>query len=81
LRAVTKRDRGASLPCNLLIDRRGRVRGRSFGASSTTTDDKPHEGVMNEADKARLLTQHSLWATAAGREFVAALAAGALEKS
>ena len=78
LRAAIKRDSGPSLPCNLLIDRHGRVRGRSFGTVSTSN--ASHEGPMTAADKDRLLRERTTWSTPAGREFVAALAAGVLEK-
>jgi thiol-disulfide isomerase/thioredoxin len=81
-RALVKHDRGASLPCNLLVDRRGRIRGRSFGAMSPVVAGQTlHEGVMHEEDKARVLTQRSTWATPVGQEFIAALASGALEKA
>jgi thiol-disulfide isomerase/thioredoxin len=84
MRAITKTDSGPSLPCNLLVDRQGRVRARSFGAAAAVTmsaatplASKP----MTKADKARVLTQHTMWATPAGAEFAAALAAGLLEKA
>ena len=81
LQALMKSETGQSLPCNLLVDRGGRIRGRSFGAKSAGSGPAPHQGPMTETDKAKLLTQHSKWATPAGGEFIAALAAGALEKA
>ncbi|WP_372782946.1 TlpA disulfide reductase family protein [Phenylobacterium sp.] len=83
LRAITKQDRGASLPCNLLIDRRGRVRGRAFGSPTPVAPGaKTPMRPLDEAGKVKMLAEHrSTWATPAGREFVAALAAGVLEKS
>jgi thiol-disulfide isomerase/thioredoxin len=78
MRAALKQDGSTGLPCNLLIDRKGRVRARAFG---TESDAPPlsHSGPLNDADKARLLEQHTIWATPAGAEFAAALAAGVLE--
>lgn len=90
MRAVTKQESGVSLPCNLLVDRRGRVRGRAFGApqvgagqagspSQSGAPVGPH--MMTDADKARALETHTIWATPAGDEFAAALAAGLLERA
>jgi thiol-disulfide isomerase/thioredoxin len=90
MRAIAKQESGPSLPCNLLIDRHGQVRGRAFGTVSvaegekirgsvTTTTTTSH--VMTAADKARALATHTLWASPAAHEFAAALAAGVLEKA
>jgi hypothetical protein len=81
LRAIAKRDSGVNLPCNVLIDRHGRIRGRSFGAPSASPVKLAHEGPMNDADKARVLTEHTVWATPDGDAFAAALAAGLLERA
>lgn len=54
--------RGA-LPCNLLIDPQGRIRGRQIGGE-----------IFKDADG----KTHSLWGSSAGLAFVKALAAGAL---
>jgi thiol-disulfide isomerase/thioredoxin len=85
MRKAMKQDRGASLPCNLLVDRHGQVRARSFGAAQTKVMQagafQLHEGRLTEADKARVLTEHTDWASPAGDEFAQALAAGLLEKA
>jgi len=93
LRQVMKTSRGASLPCNLLVDRHGRVRARSFGVvgstrvvvAGTSPAASPAGTVtsrpLTDADKARLLTEHTPWASPVGAEFAAALAAGLLEKA
>jgi thiol-disulfide isomerase/thioredoxin len=87
-RALTMQDNGPTLPCNLLVDRHGQVRARSFGAPGMMTAHKgpmteaekaPH--VLTEADKARALTEHTMWASPIGAEFAAALAAGVLDKA
>ena len=90
-RAIYKKARGSSLPCNLLVDRHGRVRGRSFGAPGMTqtlapAGTKPGETIitatpMTEADKERALKEHTMWATSIGSQFITALAAGILEKA
>jgi len=85
MRKAMKQDRGASLPCNLLVDRHGQVRARSFGAAQTKVMQAGgvplREGHLTEADKARVLTEHTDWASPAGDEFARALAAGLLEKT
>ena len=81
LRAITKTDRGPSLPFNLLVDRHGQVRARAFGSPAIPGGAPPHPGPMPDADKARALTQHTMWATPTGSEFAAALAAGVLDKA
>ena len=82
MRKVVKDERSASLPCNLLVDRQGRVRARSFGAAMAKSKSGAfHEGTMTEADKARALTEHTEWATPVGEAFARALAAGLLEKA
>jgi thiol-disulfide isomerase/thioredoxin len=88
-RALTMQDSGPTLPCNLLVDRHGQVRARSFGAPGmsvtvhqgpmTEADKTPH--VMTDADKAHALTEHTMWASPIGAEFAAALAAGLLDKA
>jgi thiol-disulfide isomerase/thioredoxin len=85
MRKAMKQDHGASLPCNLLVDRHGQVRARSFGAAQTKVMQVEvgplHERHLTEADKARVLTEHTDWASPAGDEFARALAAGLLEKA
>jgi len=78
LAAQDEHSRGA-LPCNLLIDRHGRLRARSFGAPSRMTIS--HSGPLTEAEKALALTQPTLWATPAGGQFATALAAGLLDEA
>jgi thiol-disulfide isomerase/thioredoxin len=76
--------RGASLPCNLLVDRHGQVRARAFGAMQSTFKAGPAlsgEHHLTDADKVRVLTEHTDWASPVGDEFAAALAAGVLEKA
>jgi thiol-disulfide isomerase/thioredoxin len=84
-RTILKKDSGVSLPCNLLVDRHGRVRARSFGAMQATVMKAEAAPVpvrpLTDADKARVLTQHTAWASPVGDEFAAALAAGLLEKA
>jgi thiol-disulfide isomerase/thioredoxin len=80
MRAALKKDGGAGLPCNLLVDRYGQVRGRAFGAPSEASFG-PSGHTLTEADHARILTSHTTWATPAGDEFAAALAAGVLDKA
>jgi hypothetical protein len=82
LRKLVKQDRSASLPCNLLVDRHGQVRARSFGASTSTVKTGLVSGrPLTDADHARILTQHTDWASPIGDEFARALAAGILEKA
>jgi thiol-disulfide isomerase/thioredoxin len=81
MRRLTKMDSGVSLPCNLLVDRRGQIRGRAFGAPGFVGSDHPPGHELTAADKVKLLTRGTRWATSDGRQFAAALAAGALEKA
>jgi hypothetical protein len=81
MRVVAKVDSAVNLPCNLLVDRHGRIRGRSFGAASISQMKLSHDGPMNPADKAKVLTEHTVWATPDGDAFAAALAAGLLERA
>jgi thiol-disulfide isomerase/thioredoxin len=80
MRAALKKDGGAGLPGNLLVDRHGQVRGRAFGAPSEASFEGTSH-TLTEADHARILTEHTTWATPAGAEFAAALAAGVLDKA
>ena len=70
---------GGTLPCTLLIDRRGLIRGRAFGAAPTHTVEMK-DGHLTEASKASMLAGdvHTDWATPAADAFVAALKAGVL---
>lgn len=70
-----------SLPCNLIVDARGRLRGRSFGSAMTGGSKLDlKDGVLTEAGKAQMMSSgmKSTWATPAGDEFVKGLLAGAL---
>jgi hypothetical protein len=90
MRAAFKKDSGSGLPCNLLVDRHGRVRARSFGAPSEVATPNgtltPGTSVVTShtltaAEHAQALKDHTMWATPTGSEFAAALAAGVLEKA
>ncbi|MFA5963668.1 MAG: TlpA disulfide reductase family protein [Sphingomonas sp.] len=72
-----------SLPCTLLVDASGRVRGRSHGAPfggpvARDAAGKPVLRVLNQADKQALLASDrtTLWATPAGDALVTALRSG-----
>lgn len=70
-----------NLPCTLLVDRAGRIRGRAFGtAPSAPPDLEMKDGRLTDAGKAKMLAAglHTAWATAAGDELVAALQHGAI---
>lgn len=75
-----------TLPCNLLVDSSGRVRGRSLGAPNIVVSGgpKPEPGThtLTEEDKKALLSGDSrtAWATAQGMEFAQALASGLLDR-
>jgi hypothetical protein len=80
MRAALKQDSGWGLPCNVLVDRHGRVRARSFGSPKMVVGPPQHPGPLTEADKARMLaSDHTAWATPDGDAFATALAAGVLE--
>jgi thiol-disulfide isomerase/thioredoxin len=99
MRQVNKTNSGASLPCNLLIDRQGRVRARAFGVGKVMTHSEPMTGTVTSGktadgttytvtthtltpgEKAQVLNEPTAWASPAGSEFAAALAAGLLEKA
>jgi thiol-disulfide isomerase/thioredoxin len=68
-----------SLPCNLLIDPKGRVVAREMGlASNGVTVDKDPNDPYGRAQKAAAGQTQSLWGTAAGDAFATALAGGFL---
>ena len=72
---------GPSLPCNLIVDRGGRIRARSFGASSTAPLTlNTSGGRLTQAGKAQLLSSEarSTWSTAAADDFVRSLLRGAI---
>jgi thiol-disulfide isomerase/thioredoxin len=77
-----------TLPCNLLIDTRGVIRGRAFGASllgtpiskdATASPAKPH--TLSNDEKASLMAGRSRtsWSSEGCAKFIEALISGALE--
>ncbi len=68
VQALATQGQGFSLPCNVLVDLRGHVRGRMFGSSVVTT-----------FKDGKLISKQSNWMSPAGHEFFAGLAAGALK--
>jgi thiol-disulfide isomerase/thioredoxin len=79
--------RGGSLPCTLIVDAHGRVRGRSRGAPTATpapgADGKrPAPHILTDADKRAMLAgdQGTLWQSPAGEALVAALRDGILDR-
>lgn len=72
---------GARLPCTLLVDASGRIRGVAHGAPVEATGAMPKgPRVLTDADKQAMLAQgsHTSWASPAGAAFVTALRDGAL---
>lgn len=81
---------GVAMPCTLLVDAKGRVRGRALGmplvdgpesrAVRRGPDGKPLPFVLSEADKRALLVGNvrSVWSTPSGGSFITALRSGAL---
>ena len=85
IRTLATRGRTHSLPCNLLVDARGRIRGRAFGASAAA---EVRPGIswrpLTEAERERRRAEttsgarHSYWASTEAAAFVKALIDGAL---
>jgi thiol-disulfide isomerase/thioredoxin len=77
---------GGALPCTLLIDPSGRVRGRSFGAPVVATMRALRAGAgpqtLTEEDKRNMMggDVHTAWTTAQGDALARTLASGLLEK-
>ncbi|HEX5182485.1 MAG TPA: TlpA disulfide reductase family protein [Allosphingosinicella sp.] len=74
-----------SLPCNLLVDSSGRVRGRSLGAPDVqNAGQKPGAGpqTLTEAQEQAMLSgaSRTAWSTALGDQFARALASGLLDR-
>lgn len=70
-----------ALPCTLLVDRQGRVRGRATGMPAFAGPAPSGGGVLSDADKGKLLESgRSAWASADGAAFVQALRDGALDR-
>jgi len=77
---------GAALPCTLLVDSSGRVRGRSLGApvmAAIRARAGAGPQVLTEEDKSKLLggDTHTAWASAQGDALVRALASGFLDRT
>jgi thiol-disulfide isomerase/thioredoxin len=77
---------GAALPCTLLVDSSGRVRGRSLGApvmAAVRARAGAGAQVLTEEDKRNLLggDTHTAWASAQGDALVRALASGLLDRT
>lgn len=77
-----------ALPCTLLVDSSGRVRGRSLGAPIVASAmPEPMAGAssrtLTEEDKKRLLggDVRTVWTTSQGEAFVRALASGLLDRT
>lgn len=73
--------RGDSLPCTLLVDPAGRIRGITHGAPIAVPSTGGRAAVsreMNAADKKALLADgsHTMWLSPVGDEFVKALRDG-----
>jgi hypothetical protein len=68
------------LPCNLIVDATGRIRGRSFGVVLADKVDLPKDRPLSDADKQKLLSSNlrTSWSGAAADAFVNALVGGAL---
>lgn len=80
------------LPCTLIVDRRGRIRGRAFGSAPTHKPPPPgfvptpgrttvvRREALTEAEKTQMMATrlHTAWGTADGESLVAALKARAL---
>jgi thiol-disulfide isomerase/thioredoxin len=71
--AASRREPGGSLPCNLLIDAEGRLRGRQTGYSVTFPLGQPLPKTAEDMSKLK-----SVWETPDADAFFKALAAGAL---
>lgn len=79
--------RGGSLPCTLLVDSRGHIRGRSSGAPTASFVPRAGEPVrtgtrLSEADKQAMLASDrgTLWNSSAGEALVTALRDGILDR-
>jgi thiol-disulfide isomerase/thioredoxin len=79
VRRMARVGSGMSLPCNLLIDPKGRVIARETGlASNGVTVERDASNPYVRADKAASGQTQSLWGTADGDAFAKALAGGFL---
>ena len=63
-----------TLPCNLLVDSRGRIRARQFGAMTTRT------GLLRRTRGGSEAATQSLWASPEGEAFVEALSFGVIDR-
>lgn len=71
--------KGFSLPCNLLFDRHGHLRGRAFGSHLLSAVESEN-GELTAAAKEQLLHVKTAWSLPAADEFARVLAGGLLEK-
>jgi thiol-disulfide isomerase/thioredoxin len=79
--------RGGSLPCNLIVDPHGRIRGRSRGTSiampfQSASGKLPEAHFLSDDDKRAMLAgdQVTLWRSPAGDALVTALRDGILDR-
>ena len=79
--------RVGSLPCNLIVDPQGRIRGRSRGAviaapSHAASDKLPEAQALSDDDKRAMLAgdQVTLWRSPLGDALVTALRDGILDR-
>ena len=79
LNSVASSHGDGALPCTLLLDHQGLIRGRAFGAPMTARVGIEN-GHVSDAAKADMMAGrlHTDWATPAADAFVAALKSGAL---
>ncbi|SEN46636.1 Thiol-disulfide isomerase or thioredoxin [Sphingomonas gellani] len=71
--------KGFSLPCNLLLDRRGHVRARAFGSHVLTSVDMKN-GEVTATGKQQLSHARTTWSLPAADLFARALADGLLDR-
>jgi thiol-disulfide isomerase/thioredoxin len=74
-----------TLPCNLLVDSSGRVRGRSLGAPvvAAPAGARPGTGSQSLTEEQKAVLggdSRTAWSTAQGAEFARALASGLLDR-
>jgi thiol-disulfide isomerase/thioredoxin len=91
LNALAQQNGKAALPCDLIVDAAGRIRGRSFGTTMTGFDvnlvpEDLANGQLTESGKAKVAAaqakvtaQRSSWSSPEGDAFINALANGALD--
>jgi len=70
---------GFTLPCNFLVDRHGRLRGRAFGSDSLAKIESANGELTNQG-KQRMLRVPTTWSLSAADQFASALADGILDR-